>query len=130
MADGYIKKKDVEALIKRYCHDLIDKGRTRVEVTEFNADIQAKLAEMLEVVMLEYWIPTEWEIPAEEGQVLVLASGKYKNITLDHAVLIANYVDGEWILEQYPEMVDVKVSHWAFIPRLPVGIFEETEDSK
>ncbi len=39
----YIKRSDVEALIKDFCKGLIEKKRDYVEVTEFNADIQKKL---------------------------------------------------------------------------------------
>lgn len=73
-------------------------------------------------VLVGDWISSELMTPEEEGQVLALVRGKYKNITFDHAVLLGEYVDGEWILEQYPEAEDITVSHWAFIPDLPVEV--------
>ena len=43
MTDEYIKKSYVANLIKDFCKDLIERKRSRVEITEFNADIQKKL---------------------------------------------------------------------------------------
>lgn len=121
----YIKRSDVGALIKDFCKNIIEDGRDFVEVTEFNADIQKKL-EGLPGVVPDGWISTEWELPtAQTGQVLALVNGKYKNIGFDHAVLLADYVDGEWMLEDYPEATDITVSHWAFIPKLPEGVLDE-----
>ena len=123
--NDYIKRSDVESLIKSFCCDLIDKGRDSVEVTEFNADIQKKLDSAPGVVSLGGWISTEWEVPADDRGVLALVDGKWKNIRFEHAVLLAYYVDGEWILEMYPEAEDITVSHWAFIPELPEEVKEK-----
>lgn len=121
----YIKRSDVEALIKDFCKNIIEDGRDFVEVTEFNADIQKKLKGLPGVVP-DGWISTEWELPtAQTGQVLALVNGKHKNIGFVHAVLLADYVDGEWILEHYPEARDITVSYWAFIPKLPEEVLDE-----
>lgn len=125
MTDEYIKKSYVANLIKDFCKDLIERKRSRVEVTEFNADIQEKLERTPGVVSLGGWISTEWEVPADDGVVLAIVDGSYKNVRFEHAVLLAYYVDGEWILEQYPEATDITVSHWAFIPKLPEEVNEQ-----
>lgn len=119
MTDEYIKKSYVANLIKDFCKDLIERKRSRVEITEFNADIQVKLDRAPGVVSPGGWISTKWEVPADDSEVLAIVDGKWKNIRFEHAVLLAYYVDGEWILEQYPEATDITVSHWAFIPELP-----------
>lgn len=120
MTDEYIKKSYVAKLIKDFCKDLIERKRSRIEITEFNADIQKKLDSAPGVVSLGGWISTERELPADDRGVLALVDGKWKNIRFEHAVLLAYYVDGEWILEMYPEAEDITVSHWAIIPELPV----------
>ena len=142
MSTEYIRKKDVEILIKAYFKTKIEGGEKELDPGDTGVDllmildglpthesvddktvmsralmkiIQKNCANLIGVS----WISSEWELPAEEGQVLALVYGKYKNITFDHAVLLADYVDGEWILEHYPEATDITVSHWAFIPDLP-----------
>lgn len=180
MSNDYIRRSDAERLIKDFCCELLDKHQDTVEVTEFNVDIQERLAALPGVhfsaenkrlverllcevscvglsgcgacphrkenrcrkidalewcmvdkiadtlcsVMVGEWISTEWELPSGDKQVLVLASGKYKNVTLKNAVMIAIYADGEWILEMYPEMDDLEISYWAFIPELPGEVAE------
>ena len=119
MTDEYIKKSYVANLIKDFCKDLIERKRSRVEITEFNADIQVKLDRAPGIVSLGGWISTECEVPADDSEVLATADGNWKNVRFEHAVLLAYYVDGEWILEQYPEATDITVSHWASIPELP-----------
>ena len=42
----YIKREDVAKLVRTYCKDLVNRNKDSVEVTEFNADIQRKLAEI------------------------------------------------------------------------------------
>ncbi|MBR2621074.1 MAG: hypothetical protein IKC97_01730 [Clostridia bacterium] len=81
-----------------------------------------RIAEALLCVPVGDWISSELMPPEEMGQVLALVCGKYKNITFDHAVLLGEYVDGEWILDQYPEAMDITVSHWAFPPDLPAEV--------
>lgn len=179
MNNDYIRRSDVESLVKSFCLELIDAHR-EIDEVDFNAELQErlkalpgvhfsaenkrvverllcevrcvglsgggacpyrkenrcrkidalewcmvdKIAETLCGVMVGEWISTEWELPSGDKQVLVLASGKHKNVELKNAVLLADYVNGEWILEQYPEMEDVEISYWTFIPELPgeVGI--------
>ena len=176
MSTEYIRKKDVESLIKAYFKTKIEGGEMALDPVDTGVDLlqildtTAKIEQMLDkdtitralcevscpgeeggascperksgrcrkIDGLEWcmvnriaetlvyvpagdWITSKQMLP-EEGQVLALVCGKYKNITFDHAVLIAEYVDGEWILEQYPAAEDITVSHWAFIPDLPAEV--------
>ena len=177
MSTEYIRKEDVEVLIKAYFktkieggENALDPGNTGVELLRL-LDAKEKLVQMYDkdtiirvlcevscpgeeggascperksgrcrkidslkwcmidrivetllCVSIGDWISSELMPPEEEGQVLALVCGKYKNITFDHAVLLGEYVDGEWIFEQYPEAEDITVSHWAFIPDLPAEV--------
>jgi hypothetical protein len=151
MSVEYVRKNDVEALIKAYFKTKIedgekalDPGDTGVEllrildgtpthvlkddgsiewcsVTGIVDALAAAAVGALAAAAVGEWISCELMLPEEE-QVLALVCGKYKNITFDHAVLIAEYVDGEWILDQYQEAENITVSHWAFIPDLPAEV--------
>jgi hypothetical protein len=157
----YVRKKDVEALIKAYFKTKIEGGEMALDPVDTSVDLDTiiralcevscpgeeggascperksgrcrkidglewcmidRIAEALVYVPAGDWITSKQMLPEEIGQALVLVSGKYKNITFDHAVLLGEYVDGEWILEQYPEAMDITVSHWAFIPDLPAEV--------
>lgn len=139
----YVRKKDVESLIKAYFKTKINDGEMELDPGDTGVDLLRMLdgapthvlkddgsiewcsvtgiVEALAAAVVGDWISCELMLP-EEGQVLALVCGKYKNITFDHALLLAEYVDGEWILEQYPEAMDITVSHWAFIPDLPAEV--------
>lgn len=144
MSTEYIRKKDVEILIKAYFETKIDGDEKALDPGDTGVDLLRKLdgapthklkddgniewcsvtgiVKALAAAAAGEWISCELMLPEEIGQVLVLVSGKYKNITFDHAVLLGEYVDGEWILERYPEAEDITVSHWAFIPNLPAEV--------
>lgn len=144
MSVEYIRKEDIEVLVKAYFKTKIEDGEMALDPVDTGVDLLRMLdgapthvlkddgsiewcsltgiVDALAATAVGDWISCEWECPGEEGQVLVLVCGKYKNITFDHAVLIADYVDGQWILEQYPEAEDITVSHWAFIPKLPADV--------
>ena len=145
MSTEYIRKEDVEVLIKAYFKTKIEDGETALDPVDTgvellrildglpvheSADEKTVMSRALAKIIQKNcanliglsWISCELEEPEEEGQVLVLVCGKYKNITFDHAVLLGEYVDGEWILDRYPEATDITVSHWAFIPDLPAEV--------
>ena len=67
------------------------------------------------------WIDAEYELPATDDSVLVIASGQPKsNIEMKNAVLLATYVDGEgWIVDGYEEWEDPTVHYWMELPELP-----------
>ena len=50
------------------------------------------------------WIPVSERLPETEEFVLASLSGKYRNITFEHACEIADYADGEWCVYAYPHM--------------------------
>ena len=144
MSTEYIRKEDVEVLIKAYFKTKIEGGEKALDPGDTGADLLRMLdgtpthvlkddgsiewcsvtgiMDALAAAAVGEWISCELMLPEEEGQVLALVCGKYKNITFDHAVLLGEYVDGEWILEQYPEAENITVSHWAFIPDLPAEV--------
>lgn len=66
------------------------------------------------------WISVKDKMPEPDVCVLVLASGKYKNITLDNAFEIAMYAkkDG-WMLENYPSYENPDIKYWMPMPSLP-----------
>ena len=144
MSTEYIRKEDVEVLIKAYFKTKIEGGEKALDPGDTGVDLLRMLdgtpthvlkddgsiewcsvtgiVDALAAAAVGEWISCELMLPEEEGQVLALVCGKYKNITFDHAVLLGEYVDGEWILEQYPEAENITVSHWAFIPDLPAEV--------
>ena len=50
------------------------------------------------------WIPCSERLPETEEFVLASLTGKYRNITFEHACEIADYADGEWLVYAYPHM--------------------------
>ena len=50
------------------------------------------------------WIPVSERLPETEEFVLASLTGKYRNITFEHACEIADYADGEWLVYAYPHM--------------------------
>lgn len=68
------------------------------------------------------WISVKDDLPRTDEMVLVIASGKVGNTTLDNALELAEFsVDEGWILEMFPEWEDPKVTHWMPLPELPDG---------
>ncbi len=67
------------------------------------------------------WICTERELPANDGDVLLLVSGKpTENLTLYHAFQLGSYSTKEgWIIDAWPEWDTPDVSHWMPLPELP-----------
>lgn len=66
------------------------------------------------------WVSTADRLPSDDELVLVVLSGKYKNITFTNAIEFASYVQGDgWIIELLPEWELPQVSHWMRLPELP-----------
>lgn len=77
------------------------------------------------------WCKTEDELPAGDGMVLCIASGKAGNVTLRHAVVLGYHVPQEgWILEAWPEAEDIAVQWWMDTPLLPEEIRSEYEKTR
>lgn len=67
------------------------------------------------------WISVKDRLPDDSDKiVLVIANGKFGNITLDEAFELACYYkDYGWVLESYPDMENVRVTHWMPMPEPP-----------
>lgn len=67
------------------------------------------------------WIPVMERLPETEEFVLVIVNGKpHRNITLENACELANYIPGEgWVLEMWPEWESPDVTHWMPLPEPP-----------
>lgn len=78
------------------------------------------------------WCDAEVELPADPDEVvLVVVSGKYRNITFKHALELARYSSEEgWIMEHYPLWVIPQVSHWTSLPELPEELKEESQNER
>lgn len=68
------------------------------------------------------WISAKDRLPDDKyGFVLVVANGKYKNVELIDAIMLAEYYREEgWVLEMYPEWKTPEVSHWIPLPEPPI----------
>ena len=98
--------------------------RLRGKASRDNRALLDEAAAAIEELTRSRWIPADDHLPEPDVAVLVICSGKYKNITLDCAVELAYWLDEEknWCLESFPEIQDAKISHWAPIPRLPENL--------
>lgn len=69
------------------------------------------------------WISVKDRLPDRDDElVLVIASGKLRNITLDEAFELACYCkDDGWILESYPDMENAQVTYWMPLHEPPKG---------
>ena len=67
------------------------------------------------------WISVKDRLPEDEDSlVLAVANGKYKNVQLINAVMLAEYNHKEgWILELYPEWETPDVTYWMPLPEPP-----------
>ena len=71
---------------------------------------------------MDNWIRVKDRLPDNEDYVLIVVSGKYRNITFETALELASYTKGEgWILEMYPEWKKPDVTHWRPLPKPPKG---------
>ena len=66
------------------------------------------------------WISVKDRMPDNEQFVLIIASGKPReNITLENAVVLAEYGSEGWILGMWPEWSDPNVTYWMPLPEPP-----------
>ena len=70
---------------------------------------------------LDRWIPVAERLPDEYQGVLCIVDGQpEENITLDGAYQIGEWDGcGGWIIEEWPEWEDAKVSWWRPLPGPP-----------
>lgn len=66
------------------------------------------------------WINVKERLPDTDECVLVIVSGKYKDIELVDAYELANYFSGcGWCLDSYPDMEDLSITWWMYLPDPP-----------
>ena len=102
---------------------LVDEGVVSEEewlILKHNKNI-SKIIKEAPTVEIPRWISVNDAVPNDGENVLVLVSGKPReNITFINAVQMACWSKDEgWILESYPEVIEIRVSHWARIPEIP-----------
>lgn len=78
------------------------------------------------------WRDAEVELPADPDEVvLVVVSGKYRNMIFEHAFEMAAYYPGEgWIVDHYPLWEHPQVSHWMPLPEPPKELKEESQNER
>lgn len=69
----------------------------------------------------QVWRDADVELPPDDGQVLIIVSGRpRRNVELVNAYELASYVGGDgWVLESYPEWEKAEVSWWMPLPAAP-----------
>lgn len=97
----------------KFCFDVLtDRAADRIEKQD--AEIKALRDKVPE------WIPVSERLPEPEKMVLLIVSGKIKNISFVDAYDLGEFdTDEGWILEMWPEWKDHKVTHWMPLPELP-----------
>lgn len=122
-AASLIEKHDVEIRALRGAAGslkaALEDAQKSIEVFgQANAALREKVPE---------WIPVSERLPEPGKMVLLIVSGKVKNITLIDAYELGEFdTDEGWILEMWPEWKDPKVTHWMPLPEPP----EEEKDEK
>lgn len=98
---------------EKFCFDvLMDRAADRIEKQD--AEIKALRDKVPE------WISVSERLPEPEKMVLLIVSGKVKNISFVDAYELGEFdTDEGWILEMWPERKDPKVTHWMPLPELP-----------
>lgn len=73
----------------------------------------------------DMWIPAKRKTPEQDVIVLVIVSGKYKNITFDNSYEMASYSKDEgWKIEGYGAWTNPEVKYWMEMPSLPEDLKE------
>lgn len=95
--------------------------RLREKASRDNRELLDEAAAAIEELTRSRWIPADDHLPEPDVAVLVICSGKYKNVTLDRAVELAFWLSDEkgWCLESFPEIEDPQILYWAPLPPLP-----------
>lgn len=67
------------------------------------------------------WNEVKEELPnSDDRVVLVLVSGKFKNIEFEHSYQLATYYkDSGWVIEGLEEWEDPEIEYWMELPTLP-----------
>lgn len=91
--------------------------------TEIYFDSEAERDEF-DRKLTEGWCPLEWidaskEIPVDERTVLCVVTGRYRGIDFHNAIVMGLWINGEWILETWPDIEKPNVTHWMELPERP-----------
>lgn len=109
---------DAADLIEKQAVEIRELRNSLAVFGQANAALRDKVPE---------WIPVSERLPEPEKMVLLIVSGKIKNISFVDAYELGEFdTDEGWILEMWPEWKDYKVTHWMPLPELP----EEEKDEK
>lgn len=70
------------------------------------------------VLTKDGWIPVEERLPEDEGNVLVVVTGRYKAVRFENAIMLGNYssTDKDWIIEGWEEWENPNVIAWQPLP--------------
>ena len=69
---------------------------------------------------MDDWISVEDRLPEDDNFVLVVISGKHRNITYIKALELASYTADEgWIVELCPCWTNPGITHWMPLPEPP-----------
>ena len=95
------------------------RDQSRKDATDLFVDVMKDFFQY--VAERPAWHSVEDEVPPDIDPVLVwVPEGKQKNIHFRDCVLFASYdtPDG-WMLEDYPDVEEVTITHWMELPEGP-----------
>lgn len=78
------------------------------------------------------WISVDKQLPKKDELVLTITNGKpTNNITLIDAYELGEYTDEGWIIDEWQEWRDAKVTHWMPLPEPPgeMTVFDKLTQS-
>ena len=74
---------------------------------------------------MDKWVKAADRLPENDDTVLVLCAGVDNNVEMIDALQFGYYWEPEgWILEDWPEVRELKVSWWRPLPELPGEVTE------
>ena len=117
---GQEELKEPEEILLQLDDDGVAK---QVWKTEIYFDSEAERDEF-DRKLTEGWCPLEWidasvEIPVDERTVLCVVTGQYGGIGFHNAIVMGLCINGEWILETWPDIEKPNVTHWMELPEGP-----------
>lgn len=115
VSDEFGEKFCFDVLMDRAAN-LIEKQERQIQTLKWERDAAVEQAARDKL----RWIPVKERLPEPGKMVLLIVSGKVKNITLIDAYELGEFdTDEGWILEMWPEWKDPKVTYWMPLPELP-----------
>lgn len=101
------------------CHGGI--AQTAADEIEKLTDRCTRYAEEIAVLQeKEKWISTTERLPEAGETVLAVVYGKpNENVELIGAIELAEWYEGEWFIDAWPDWENVRVTHWLPLPAGP-----------